>query len=127
MDFTHEELKILQEAIDHYGEESQLDMAIEEMSELTKATAKKEVKKTDITFDLVMSEEAKEVLNEIKATLQEINNITLSTKPTRLQVRKKTTGEVFTFVQYADDGKVLVYDKDGAFLLLYFYEVTVIT
>lgn len=35
MDFTHEELKILQEAIDHYGEENQLDMAIEEMSELT--------------------------------------------------------------------------------------------
>lgn len=91
------------------------------------ATAKKETKKTDITFDLVMSEEAKEVLNELKATLQEINDITLSTKPARLQVRKKTTGEVFTFVQYADDGKVLVYDKDGAFLLLYFYEVTVIT
>lgn len=40
MDFTHEELKILQEAIDHYGEESQLDMAIEEMSELTKAICK---------------------------------------------------------------------------------------
>ena len=40
MDFTHEELKIMQEAIDHYGEESQLDMAIEEMSELTKAICK---------------------------------------------------------------------------------------
>ena len=40
MDFTHEELKVLQEAIDHYGEESQLDMAIEEMSELTKAICK---------------------------------------------------------------------------------------
>lgn len=40
MDFTHEELKILQEAIDHYGEESQLDIAIEEMSELTKAICK---------------------------------------------------------------------------------------
>lgn len=40
MDFTHEELKILQEAIDHYGEENQLDMAIEEMSELTKAICK---------------------------------------------------------------------------------------
>lgn len=40
MDFTHEELKVMQEAIDHYGEESQLDMAIEEMSELTKAICK---------------------------------------------------------------------------------------
>lgn len=40
MDFIYEELKILQEAIDHYGEESQLDMAIEEMSELTKAICK---------------------------------------------------------------------------------------
>ena len=47
MDFTHEELKILQEAIDHYGEESQLDMAIEEMSELTKAICKyKRLKKS---------------------------------------------------------------------------------
>lgn len=40
MDFTHEELKVLQSAIDHYGEENQLDMAIEEMSELTKAICK---------------------------------------------------------------------------------------
>lgn len=47
MDFTHEELKILQEAIDHYGEESQLDMAIEEMAELTKAICKyKRLKKS---------------------------------------------------------------------------------
>ena len=47
MDFTHEELKILQEAIDHYGEENQLDMAIEEMSELTKAICKyKRLKKS---------------------------------------------------------------------------------
>lgn len=90
------------------------------------ATAKKEVKKTDITFDLVMSEEAKEVLNELKATLQEINDITLSTKPARLKVKKVATGEIFTFVEYADDGKVLVYDKNGTFLLLYFYEVKVI-
>lgn len=45
----------------------------------------------------------------------------------RLKVRKDTTGEIFTFVEYADDGKVLVYDKNGAFLLLYFYEVKVIT
>lgn len=44
----------------------------------------------------------------------------------RLKVRKNTTGEIFTFVEYADDGKVLVYDKNGAFLLLYFYEVKVI-
>lgn len=40
VDFTHEEFKIMQEAIDHYGEDSQLDMAIEEMSELTKAICK---------------------------------------------------------------------------------------
>lgn len=40
MDFTHEELKVLQSAIDHYGEENQLDMAIEEMAELTKAICK---------------------------------------------------------------------------------------
>lgn len=47
MDFTHEELKVLQEAIDHYGEESQLDMAIEEMAELTKAICKyKRLKKS---------------------------------------------------------------------------------
>lgn len=50
MDFTHEELKILQEAIDHYGEESQLDMAIEEMSELTKAICKyKRLKKSIVS------------------------------------------------------------------------------
>lgn len=48
-------------------------------------------------------------------------------KDDRLKVIKKTTGEIFTFVEYANDGKVLVYDKNGAFLLLYFYEVTVIT
>lgn len=40
MDFTHEELKVLQSAIDHYGEDNQLDMAIEEMAELTKAICK---------------------------------------------------------------------------------------
>lgn len=40
MNYTHEELKILQSTIDHYGEENQLDMAIEEMSELTKAICK---------------------------------------------------------------------------------------
>lgn len=47
MDFTHEELKVLQSAIDHYGEESQLDMAIEEMAKLTEAICKyKRLKKT---------------------------------------------------------------------------------
>lgn len=47
MDFIYEELKILQEAIDHYGKENQLDMAIEEMSELTKAICKyKRLKKS---------------------------------------------------------------------------------
>lgn len=51
MDFTHEELKILQEAIDHYGEESQLDMAIEEMSELTKAICKYKRLKKAVTSD----------------------------------------------------------------------------
>lgn len=40
MDFTHEELKVLQSAIDHYGEENQCDVAIEEMAELTKALCK---------------------------------------------------------------------------------------
>lgn len=44
----------------------------------------------------------------------------------RIKVRKNTTGEIFTFVEYADDSKVLVYDKNGTFLLLYFYEVKVI-
>lgn len=82
------------------------------------ATAKKEVKKTDITFDLVMSEEAKEVLNELKATLQEINGITLSTKPARLQVKSVTTGEIFTFVQYIGDGMALFYNENGNFIIL---------
>lgn len=40
MNFTHEEIKILQSAINHYGDENQLDMAIEEMAELTKAICK---------------------------------------------------------------------------------------
>lgn len=40
MNFNHEELKILQAVINRYGEENQLDMAIEEMSELTKAICK---------------------------------------------------------------------------------------
>ena len=40
MDFTHEELKILQAAINRYGEENQCDVAIEEMAELTKALCK---------------------------------------------------------------------------------------
>lgn len=90
------------------------------------ATVKKEAKKSDITFDLVMSEEAKEVLNELKATLQEINDITLSTKPARLQVRKCGTDEVFTFVQYVEDGKALVYSESGSFWLLNLYELKVI-
>lgn len=51
MDFTHEELKILQEAIDHYGEESQLDMVIEEMSELTKAICKYKRLKKSVASD----------------------------------------------------------------------------
>lgn len=42
MDFTHEELKILQEAIDHYGKKNQLNVAIEEMAELTKLICKQE-------------------------------------------------------------------------------------
>lgn len=90
------------------------------------ATAKKEVKKTDITFDLVMSEEAKEVLNELKATLQEINDITLSTKPARLKVKKIATGEIFTFVQYAGDSLILAYNNDGNFVFLCTYDVRAI-
>lgn len=43
-----------------------------------------------------------------------------------INVRKVGTDEIFTFVQYAEDGRVLVYDKNGAFLLLYFHEVKVI-
>jgi len=82
------------------------------------ATAKKETKKTDITFDLVMSEEAKEVLNELKATLQEINDITLSTKPARLQVKSVATGTTFTFVQYIGDGMALFYNENGNFIIL---------
>lgn len=59
MDFTHEELKILQEAIDHYGEESQLDMAIEEMSELTKAICKYKRLKGKMTLNPVTGEKIK--------------------------------------------------------------------
>lgn len=40
MDFIYEELKILQAAINRYGEENQCDVAIEEMAELTKALCK---------------------------------------------------------------------------------------
>lgn len=40
MDFTNEELRTLRTAIDRYGEENQCDVAIEEMSELTKELCK---------------------------------------------------------------------------------------
>lgn len=56
VDFTHEELKVLQSAIDHYGEESQLDMAIEEMSELTKAICKYKRHKEVMTLEPVSGE-----------------------------------------------------------------------
>lgn len=59
MDFTHEELKVMQSAIDHYGEESQLDMAIEEMSELTKAIRKHKRLKEIMTFNSLKSEKIK--------------------------------------------------------------------
>lgn len=59
MDFTHEELKVMQEAIDHYGEESQLDMVIEEMSELTKAICKYKRHKEIMTLEPVSGEKIK--------------------------------------------------------------------
>lgn len=59
MDFTHEELKILQLAIDRYGEENQLDMVIEEMSEQTKAICKYKRLKEIMTFNPLKSEKIK--------------------------------------------------------------------
>lgn len=61
MDFTHEETKIMQLAIDHYGEENQLDMAIEEMSELTKAICKyKRLKKSIASNSSSVNKQIKE-------------------------------------------------------------------
>jgi hypothetical protein len=59
------EAEVLQKAIETYGEENQMDMAIEEMSELTKSILKlRRVKKTACNnYDL--SFEIKNVLEEM--------------------------------------------------------------
>ena len=76
MDFTHEELKILQEAIDHYGEESQLDMAIEEMSELTKAICKhKRLDKEYIKGELFWTEYEPKAEKAIGNVAEEIADV----------------------------------------------------
>lgn len=82
------------------------------------ATVVKEAKKTDITFDLVMSEETEETLNRLKTTLQEINDISLNVKPARLQVKSILSGATFTFIQYVDEGTALFYDENGKFIIL---------
>lgn len=48
-------------------------------------------------------------------------------KDDRLKVIKNTTGEIFTFVQYVEDGKALVYGENGRFWMLNLYELKVIT
>jgi len=48
----------------------------------------------------------------------EINDITLSTKPARLQVKSVATGTTFTFVQYIGDGMALFYNENGNFIIL---------
>lgn len=82
------------------------------------ATIQKEAKKPSFVFDLVMSEEAKETLNGLKATLQEINDVALNIKPARLQVKSILSGATFTFIQYVDEGTALFYDENGKFIIL---------
>lgn len=48
-------------------------------------------------------------------------------KDDRLKVKKIATGEIFTFVQYVEDGKALVYGENGGFWMLNLYELKVIT
>lgn len=47
-------------------------------------------------------------------------------KDDRLKVREIRTGEIFTFVEYVDNSRILVYNKDGCFKILYMHDVTVI-
>ena len=47
-------------------------------------------------------------------------------KDDRLKVREIRTGEIFTFVEYVDNSRILVYDKNGCFKTLYMYDVVVI-
>lgn len=45
----------------------------------------------------------------------------------RLKVKKDGTEQIFTFVQYVEDGKALVYGENGRFWMLNLYELKVIT
>lgn len=47
-------------------------------------------------------------------------------KDDRLKVRDKTTGEIFTFLQYIQESRVLAYDENGNFWVLNLYGLQVI-
>ncbi len=56
MEFTTEQRKVLQSALDEYGIRNQTDIAIEEMAELTKAIIKCRRENTEIVFDNLFEE-----------------------------------------------------------------------
>lgn len=45
----------------------------------------------------------------------------------RIKVKKDGTEQIYTFVQYVEDGKALVYGENGRFWMLNLYELKVIT
>lgn len=44
----------------------------------------------------------------------------------RLKVKDKSTGEIFTFLQYIGENRVLAYDENGNFWVLNLYGLQVI-
>ena len=84
--------KVLKEAIQTYGQNAQIDMAIEEMSELTKALLK--YRRSLISQKLEVAEEIADVLITIEQLIiiydnEELVNKTVNSKIKRLAERLK--------------------------------------
>lgn len=92
------DVEVLQKAIDTYGKEAQVDMAIEEMSELTKALLKerraKPIFKADYTMDIF--EEMADViimLNQLLMIFCHDNNVVQTYIDEKVERLAKRLGE----------------------------------
>ena len=90
MEFSTEQRKILQSALDEYGIRNQTDIAIEEMAELTKAIIKCRRENTEIVFDNLFEEIADVfiMLEQLRIHYGEIHiNSIIRQKVDRLKMR----------------------------------------
>lgn len=85
---TEREARILEKAVNTYGAQAQIDMMIEEMSELTKALCKYRREQTDSTFEDVLEEMAdvQIMLNQMALIFSDFNEQEIA-KLERLEMR----------------------------------------